>query len=88
MKDILYKKLNVRISQWDPLDIGMPIALSEYLDYVPKIYKSIIENNKLKEVLIDILNQDLSLDIDVNDYELNKDIDILIKDLQEIVKYT
>ena len=78
-----YNEINNILADWDPIGVGLPISKDEYKGYIPKIYNTYRKNIDLKNVLLSILQDDLSLSINPNDSELNEDLENLIVNLKE-----
>ena len=50
-------KINLILAEWDPIELGHELSLTEYKKYVPIIYETLIKNGNImicmEKILID-----------------------------------
>lgn len=72
-EQILANKINVILSEWDPIGLGKPISGGEYQGYIPEIISVMDNRGNLEKSLIHILDQ-LGMSYDTNSKIFHDDI--------------
>jgi hypothetical protein len=85
MNKIIYNKMNKILIDWDPIGVGLPLSKFEYQGYIPKIYKTYVNNGDLKKVLLSILQDDLCLEVYIEDKNIIIDLEDLISKLKKVM---
>ena len=77
----VYKKINIILSDWDPINVDSPIRFDEYSGYIPELYEALNQKEDIKPYLLKIIN---NLGISYND-RMEDDIIQIENKLQQII---
>jgi hypothetical protein len=72
-EQILANKINVILSEWDPIGVEKPISDDEYRQYIPEIIRAMDHMENLKDCFIHIVDQ-LGISYDLSDDIFQEDI--------------
>ena len=50
------EQINLVLSKWDPIGVGLPLSTSEYQDYIPRIVYAMGNRKEPEKCLESILN--------------------------------
>ncbi|MBK8563185.1 MAG: hypothetical protein IPN76_07495 [Saprospiraceae bacterium] len=76
-------KINEILSNWDPIGVGLPLALSEYEQYVLRLKPYLGDEIKLTHALINMLIE-MGLDFDPSDSNHQKDVNQVLEKLLKL----
>lgn len=82
--DELTEQINRILAKWDPINVGVNLALDEYKGYIPMIVHYIQNRQQLMKYLEEILIDDMGLAYDHSNRIQNEDLQKICDDLIQI----
>jgi hypothetical protein len=86
-EDIIRKKINMILAQWNPLDVPDFIADEEYISYIDRIIAIGKDNVSLRIFLINTITEQMGLIFNENDKVQNKDMDNIVNKIIAIMEF-